>query len=295
MIIYMIPRSIHQIWIGPAKKPDRYMKTWYEDYVNQYPNYTYYFWDDNSINNLLNYNNDIKYIYDLEKTMFGKADIARYLILYYFGGIYIDADSVWVNNKTLDELIDKQDFFIGREPTLQSRDLYANGVMGCTRFNNKLRIILDRLESIVDIYETLRQTRQSWQLTGPYMTNILNKNNPTHRYVIAYHEISNVYTTFFDSLDNARIYFEQLKENQLAAILIDINTFTMIDKYGSYYADICKEFIDDVYNNIYVVPSHFFYPISWVGIEDPDLHTKIKINPESFMFQYGISTNNLNY
>lgn len=291
----MIPRTIHQIWIGTAKKPDRYMKTWYEDYVNQYPHYTYQFWDDNSIDNLLNYNSNIKRIYDLETTMFGKADIARYLILYYFGGIYIDADSVWVNNKNLDEFINEQDFFIGREPISQSRDLFANGVMGCTQFNNKIQIILDKLESIVSIYSTLRQTKQPWQLTGPYMTNMFNKTNPTHKYVIVYHKRTKICTMFYDTLNDAQIYFKQLIENQLASILVDIVTFTIIDKYGDHYADLCKNFIDDAYDNIYIAPSHFFYPISWIGIADPDLHTKININPESFMFQYGISTNNLNY
>lgn len=291
----MIPRTIHQIWIGTAKKPDKYMKTWYEDYINQYPQYTYRFWDDESINNLLNYNGNIKYVYDLEKTMFGKADIARYLILYYFGGIYIDADSVWINNKNLDELLDKHDFFISKEPSSQCHDLFANGVFGCTQFNNKVRIILDKLESILPVYESLRQTKQAWQVTGPCMTNILNKTNPTHKYVVVYHKGSKILTIFYDSFDDAEIYFKQLVQNELAALLIDITTFTIIDKYGDHYANICKKFIDDAYDNIHVVPSHYFYPISWIGITDPDLHTKININPESFMFQYGISTNCLKY
>ena len=40
----------------------------------------------------------------LETTYNGKSDILRYLILYIHGGIYIDADSVWINEKSFNEL-----------------------------------------------------------------------------------------------------------------------------------------------------------------------------------------------
>ena len=48
-----IPQIIHQIWIGPKKKPVRYMKTWYNDYINMFPHFKYVFWDDKKIRNLL--------------------------------------------------------------------------------------------------------------------------------------------------------------------------------------------------------------------------------------------------
>ena len=39
--------------------------------------------------------------------------------------------------------------------------------------------------------------------------------------------------------------------------------------------------------------STVFYPRRWHGIQDVNLHTKVKIPEESVMFQYGYSTNNL--
>lgn len=46
---------------------------------------------------------------------------------------------------------------------------------------------------------------------------------------------------------------------------------------------------------ITIFPSHYFYPIHWHGIKDANLHNKINLPNDSYMFQYGISTNNLVY
>ena len=93
------------------------MKTWYNDYMNTYNNFEYIFWDDNKIINLLKENKYLLHMYNIEEAYYGKADIARYFILYKYGGIYIDADSVWVNNSNLDNLIKKSNgFFICNEP-----------------------------------------------------------------------------------------------------------------------------------------------------------------------------------
>ena len=47
--------------------------------------------------------------------------------------------------------------------------------------------------------------------------------------------------------------------------------------------------------NITVYPSKYFYPICWSGIKDINLHKKIDLPKESFMFQYGLTTNGLEY
>jgi inositol phosphorylceramide mannosyltransferase catalytic subunit len=58
-------------------------------------------------------------------------------------------------------------------------------------------------------------------------------------------------------------------------------------------------FVTDMYQrykntiDIRVYPSIWFYPRSWHGITTLDLHTTLQLPPESMMFQYGYSTNNL--
>ncbi len=95
-----IPKIIHQIWIGPNKQPDIWINTWRIDYINKYKNYEYMLWNNENIKNILNKYPKFEEMINTEIEYCGKADMLRYLILYEYGGIYIDADSVWVNNKT---------------------------------------------------------------------------------------------------------------------------------------------------------------------------------------------------
>jgi hypothetical protein len=44
---------------------------------------------------------------------------------------------------------------------------------------------------------------------------------------------------------------------------------------------------------IMLFKSKVFYPIRWHGIQDVEMHKKMDMPPESVMFQYGYSTNNL--
>ena len=45
-------------------------------------------------------------------------------------------------------------------------------------------------------------------------------------------------------------------------------------------------------NELIVVPKHWFYPMDWHGIEDPNAHKKMTFHPDTMMFQYGYTTNN---
>ena len=73
---------IHQIWLGPHKKPDIWMNSWKIDYIKQNPDWTYMFGqkiDQLTMKNKTFYVNDTFYI--------AKSDIARYEILKKFGGV----------------------------------------------------------------------------------------------------------------------------------------------------------------------------------------------------------------
>jgi len=96
----IIPKIIHQIWIGPNKIPSIWMDT-IKNFCNKY-NYQYILWDNNAV---ANFNLVNKKYYDIEKTYNGKSDILRYEILYNYGGIYIDADCVILNDILLEQLI----------------------------------------------------------------------------------------------------------------------------------------------------------------------------------------------
>jgi len=111
------------------------MDTWEKDYLSAFPGWSYRLWTESDIRKLNLVNQKIYRRYKKSRNSMkwaGMADIARYEILYRFGGIYIDADSIWVNGRSLDSLCTEcfeagKGLFAAREP---KNKYVANGVIG---------------------------------------------------------------------------------------------------------------------------------------------------------------------
>ena len=162
-----IPKIIHQIWLGPNKRPDIWMDSWKIEYIKQNPDWTYKLWTEKDINMLQMKN---RKIYEYEKFYNGKSDIARYEILYQFGGVFIDADSLWIKkpNNSLNHILDmskETGMFCAEEPV--NKWSIANGVIGFTK-NNK--ILKDMINFIYNNYFSLKlkykRERDIWKITG---------------------------------------------------------------------------------------------------------------------------------
>jgi len=82
-----IPKIIHQIWLGSPfpKKYEAFRDSW----LKMHPDWIYKLWTDSDIEEL---NLVCKDLYNKIPNYGAKADIARYEILYRFGGLYIDTD-----------------------------------------------------------------------------------------------------------------------------------------------------------------------------------------------------------
>ena len=134
----MIPRTIHQIWIGPKQRPDDWMQTWRE----RNPSFTFLLWDECAIDEFGLQNRD-KYDYYMKKGLYdGAADVARVEILYQQGGIYIDADSVCLHTIENAPFLAKN-FFAAYEYDQR----IANGVIGCIPQHGILKLYLERLQT----------------------------------------------------------------------------------------------------------------------------------------------------
>jgi len=82
----MIPRIIHQIWLGPKREPKEWMQTWRD----KNPTFDIQVWH---IEDLLPLKNQKLFDYFMAKGLYcGAADVARIEILEDIGGIYVDAD-----------------------------------------------------------------------------------------------------------------------------------------------------------------------------------------------------------
>lgn len=88
----MIPKIIHQIWIQGEKNAPDHIK----NYISscKLNGYQHILWDEPKILKLMKKHNDpdLIRIYHKQEKKAAQADIARYVILYYYGGFYIDSD-----------------------------------------------------------------------------------------------------------------------------------------------------------------------------------------------------------
>lgn len=101
-----IPKIIHQIWFQGQEFIPKHLINYKNSWIEQNQDYEYMFWDEKSINNLIREINIdwIKETYNFFPLMIQKIDFAKYIILYYIGGIYIDMDMKCL--KSLDTLLE---------------------------------------------------------------------------------------------------------------------------------------------------------------------------------------------
>ncbi len=209
-----IPKHIHQVWIGPNKPPWVWLNSFRQQFMAQHPDWQYTLWREEDIAGLTLIN---RQQYQQESGLAGKVDILRYELLYQFGGVYIDADMQWLNDKSLDHLLEDvgtSGIFVGRENHM----MLANSVIGAAAANPILALVMKVLQQS---YQTTRQVMalDPWQSTGPWL-------------------------------------FSQV------SLPFDITIY----------------------------PQHYFYPVHW-------LQSRIGIDttafPDSYMIQYGYTTNGL--
>ena len=108
-----VPRVIHQIWIGSRPCPEEWIGSWRRDYCAAHPSWTHRLWRDADVVELLRQHpsssssggddgesggTPLHKIYESLGQPCLRADVARYAILHRHGGVYIDADMVWLGD-----------------------------------------------------------------------------------------------------------------------------------------------------------------------------------------------------
>lgn len=139
----LIPKIIHQIWIGPYDPPLSYINT----VKNSNPTWQHILWRENDIikefGNIFSDMDIIKHSYYLA----GKVDIIRLLILNKFGGIYVNCDAK--QKKGFDDHFLKHNFFLFYENLFQKGTLLINSIMGSIKNNP----IIDNMFKIFQDYD----------------------------------------------------------------------------------------------------------------------------------------------
>lgn len=179
-----IPKIIHQIWLGTNPIPTEWMKT-VEDFADKY-GYKYMLWKESSIGELgIDEFPGLSTLYDtFKKHLAGKADIIRLLVLYKYGGVYIDADTVIMKPEQLNAFLEKNraGVFFGWEKLTSARTkklgnvdsqirntrkMIANGIIGSAAKHPFLKKLLLGAAENVQGYNT-EERMQPWRVIGPH-------------------------------------------------------------------------------------------------------------------------------
>ncbi|MCU0904035.1 MAG: hypothetical protein MUE83_09195 [Tabrizicola sp.] len=95
----MVPRKMGQIWIGPHRPPEEWMRSWQD----AHPDWSYRVYDNDYLCNRRFRNQALINEYFRQGLFAGVADLMRYEILLDEGGFIADADSICLH--PVDELI----------------------------------------------------------------------------------------------------------------------------------------------------------------------------------------------
>lgn len=154
-----IPKIIHIMWIGLKPAPLNLMLTW----KNKNPDFEYIFWDEEEIKKRDLVFKCIKQINDIPE-MCGKCDILRWEILYKYGGIFVDADSICI--EPLDDYFMTKTAFSTYENEIVRKSLVATGIMGFIPNHPLCRDIIDWIAD-PKMSEVLIRESRAWVSVGP--------------------------------------------------------------------------------------------------------------------------------
>ena len=241
-----IPKIIHQIWFGDqSKRPEEIMDKW----KTMNPSWEYWLWTEDDIkrvfgklqnqkhfDDLVNLNKFLGLVHPETKfvdTLYlcGQSDIARYEILYAFGGFFIDSDSDPLRPLN-DDFCNNEAFSVYEGEDARPGQI-ANGFLACTKFNPLMKLFIKELKKIPFILYS-----DPWKVTGPlYITNIINthpefniKIYPSY-YFLPNHFFGNSYK----GNDYENIYCEHLWKTAKSDPLYEPNLPIMIPKRIFFY------------------------------------------------------------
>jgi len=156
-----IPKIIHQIWLGgPLPSSEANLSKKLKD-LNA--NWEYKLWDDSNINII-----EPELFEKISKIQnFGvKSDVLRYLILFKYGGVYLDCDFIAVNN--FDNLIIGKKFIAGVcNPDFENLPLINNAFIASEKNNQLLFLINELIKSNLEEIMNIEKQNDVFSYTGP--------------------------------------------------------------------------------------------------------------------------------
>jgi mannosyltransferase OCH1-like enzyme len=142
---------IHQIWLG-SPLPEKY-KMWQETWQLHHPHWQYKLWTDKDLEEFPLFNRDL---YEAEMNYGARSDIARYEILYHYGGLYVDIDGECV--APFDMLNNRYRFYIGIQPLDTATVQLGIGIIGAQKYHPLLKYVIEHLRDNTHIQQIVAKT-----------------------------------------------------------------------------------------------------------------------------------------
>lgn len=175
----MIPRFLHQIWIGPDPIPEQYepyTRTWQD----LHPGWEYRLWTEDNLPVMRN-----RALFDRAEDLVPapnvqqfRADVLRYEVLWSFGGVYIDIDFECLSN--IEHLIEDLEVFAAWEAQGQ---WVNNAIMGAEPGLSFIDRIITGLEASAEHHKGQRPNIS----TGPQYLTKLHRRYPGALTVLPQH------------------------------------------------------------------------------------------------------------
>ena len=270
----MIPKIIHQLWIGPKPAPTKLMDTWRD----KHPDFEYIRWSEDEIQKRGLPLSCLNRIDEMEEIN-GKADIIRWEILYHYGGLFVDADSICIE-PFHDLFKDGVKAFCGWENEQCREGLRATGTMA---FPPKHPLVRECIEWIQQNDCSVQRTgRRAWMSVGPLLlTNVLNtkKHNdvtvypsyyflPEHFTGLQYNGHGRVFA--FQEWGSTKQSIEQMNSLVLDKKYLPPSVSVSI-LISSYNTEI--KFIHECLESIKHQTGHFHMELVWINDGSDERHT----------------------
>lgn len=145
-----IPHITHQIWIqGWDVIPDKF-KVNTESLKKHNPEFTHMTWDEKSLREeCAKISDKVRDKFDSLKYIVQKADLGRYVILYNYGGVYVDTDMFSLKPISTTPNFENKDFIISYAPYPSNKLGFINNGIIMSKKNNTIL-----MELIMKIVET---------------------------------------------------------------------------------------------------------------------------------------------
>ena len=183
----MIPKIIHQTWKNNII-PDNWSAA-VESCKSKHADYQYILWTDETMDDFVKssypnfYQTYISYKYNIQR-----CDAFRYMVLYAYGGIYLDMDIIC--KKKLDNLLTYDIVFVKSE----NIDIYTNWFLMSIPQHPFILYSIEQLSLTCNKYNFLGKHIHVYYSTGPlFLSNNINKyklNNIHNNYILLKNESS---------------------------------------------------------------------------------------------------------